>query len=68
MRREGTGEDVATLEPREERGDLPLDRIGQARARGHEDGRRVRPMLCLCHEIGGNDGGICPVVGQDHAL
>ena len=59
---------VAPLEAGQEGRDLALDGVRERPARRHEDGRRVRAVLGLRDEVGGDEHGIGAVVGEDHPL
>ena len=70
--RQRAGEDGAALQTRKQGGDLALDRVGELRARRHEDRRRVGAVLRLGDEVGGDEDadrrsrrrGPCPRTGR----
>ena len=62
------GEDVPARRPVELAHDGGLDRIGKGRVGGDQDRRRVRAVLGLGDEVGGDASGIGRRRGEDHAL
>ena len=53
---------------RELAADRGLDRVGEGRVRGHEDGGGVGAMLGLGDQVGRDAGGVGGRGGQDHPL